>query len=247
MKRTQSQNQKVKLSLTDMWSLRHNEIDGGIEGYQVPKEIYLGAKEIIWQKERAAILKDPKQHRKGPKVDDAGNPLPPPKRPNFLDEVTKWAKSYYDKEKADKVIEDCDGKGHPLLAKPKPKEYKKIVYPDREFYIDHIIRDEKKKYKQLEDREEIIAGIVEKTKEWEKKQVPYSQKLKENYSSRDDKDRIIKSTFGKSLRATLVTEAEHLGEKIPFYNTYVKPDSDDDPKTMKKFFPSVSLIFLIKT
>ena len=48
MKRTQSQNQTCKLSNTDMWSLRHNEIDGGIEGYNVPKEVYDYKKKCTW-------------------------------------------------------------------------------------------------------------------------------------------------------------------------------------------------------
>ena len=244
MKRTQSQNQTCKLSYTDMWSLRHNEIDGGIEGYNVPKEVY-DHKEIKWKKERAAILKDPSKHRKDPKLDDAGNPLPPPKRPNFLDEVTKWANSYYDKEKAEKTLEDCEGKGHALLAPYKPKETQ-AFYSERPNFFDKLKSDEEKKYKQLEEREDLINDIKEKTKEWEKlNKKTFFEKTKSNYSAKTEDGKLIKTTFGKSLRATLVTEAEHLGEKNPFYNTYKNPDEDEGPKKKELFFPGVSY-FLIK-
>ena len=244
MKRTQSKNKKIELSHTDMWSLRHNEIDGGIEGYFVPKEIY-DYREVKWNNERLNIFKNPKKYTMGPKQDKEGNVIIP-HRPNFLDEVTKWANSFYDKEKAEKTKEECEGKGHPLFPdKPKKKEANEIKYPKREYYTDLIIRQEQKKYKQLEDREDLIADIVEKTKEWEKSKKSYSDKLKEKYGTKDDNGNPKITTFGKEKRATFVTESEHLGEKIPFYNTYVDPDGDEEPKDPKKrklFFPSVSIL-----
>jgi len=39
----------------------------------------------------------------------------------------------------------------------------------------------------------------------------------------------------------LVSDAEHIGEKYPFYNTYVNPDGDDEGKNKKLFYPSVSI------
>lgn len=235
---------RVQLTPQDMWSLRNNEIDGGIDGYVLPKEVF-DHKQIKWLKERENILKNPKQYRAQPKLDDEGNPIPPPKRPNFLDEVMKWAHSYYDKEKAEKTRDECEQKNHPIDEKPKPKSYKKIDYPKRQFYSDFLIRQEQKKYEQVPDREDLIADIVEKTKEWEKARVPFIEKTKEAYSTKDEAGRFVKATFGKSTRVTVVSEAEHVGEKYPFYNTYKNPDGDeDDTKGKKKlFFPSVSVIY----
>lgn len=239
MKKSKSA-QKIQLTQQDMWSLRNNEIDGGIEGYVLPKEI-LDHKAIIWMKERTNILNNPKKYRMQQKTDKDGNPLPPPKRPNFLDDITKWANSFYSQEKAEKTKDDCEQKGHPIDEKPKPKGYHKIEYPKREFYTDLLMRNEIKKYKQIEDREDLIAEIVEKTKEWEKKRVPYVDKIKEEFATKDDKGRLIKATFGKSTRVTVVSDAEHVGEKYPFYNTYRNPDKEENEKDKNKlFYPSVS-------
>ena len=68
---------------------------------------------------RTEILKNPKAHRKEIKLDDDGNPINPPKRPNFLDDLYKWTQSFYSKEKAEKTLEDCEAKNHPLFEKPK--------------------------------------------------------------------------------------------------------------------------------
>lgn len=233
---------KVVLTKEDMWSLRNNQIDGGIDGYVLPKEIY-DHKQIKWMKDRADILKNPKAYRKAPKLDDDGNPIPPPKRPNFLDDTMKWAKSFYDKERAEKTLEECEQKGHPLLAPLKPKEYRKLEYPKREFFTDLLIKEEKKKYIQREDREDMIQELIEKIKEDESKKVDPMKKLKEDYGTKDEEGRLVKATFGKSTRVTVVSEAEHVGEKYPFYNTYVNPDGEDEnPKKKKLFFPSVSYL-----
>lgn len=235
---------KIILSKEDMWSLRNNQIDGGIDGYVLPKEIY-DHRQVKWIKERADILKNPRAHFKTQKVDDDGNPIPPPKRPNFLDDTIKLAKSFYDKERAEKTLEECEQKNHPLLEPLKPKQPPKIEYASRQYYTDIIMRDEKKKYIQREDREDLIQEIVEKIKEEKEKAIDPIVKIKQDYATQDNDKRYTKATFGKSTRVTVVSEAEYVGEKYPFYNTYVNPDGDDevDGKKKKLFYPSVSIYY----
>lgn len=235
--KTLEKNKTFNLTPSEMWSLRNNEIDGGIQGYVLPKEI-LDARGVKWNKDRADILKNPKKYRAS-KTDKDGNPVPPPKRPNFLDEVTKWANSFYHKEKAEKTLEDCEGKNHPLLQPPKKKEYNKIEYPKRQFYTDLLIREEKKKYEYKEDKQDAIQDVIEKTKEWESKKIPYWKKVKSDYGTKDEKGVYTKATFGKGTRVTVVSDAEHVGEKYPFYNTYKDPEKDEP---VSEFNPLVFIL-----
>lgn len=220
--KSQSQSKKMELSLNDMWSLNQNKADiGGIEGYVVPNICKVNSK----KKEYAAPKKE----------DENGNPIII-KRPNFLDEVVKWANSYYDKEKAEKVKEELEGKGRSLDSKPKPKEHVQRKDPPRQFFTDLLIREEKRKYEYLEDKQEIIQEIISKTKEWQESQPNYLEAMKKKYFPPNDEGK-SKGSLPKSTRVTVVSDAEHIGEKYPFYNTYVK--DDDDSAKKKLFYPSV--------
>lgn len=94
-----------------------------------------------------------------------------------------------------------------------------------------------------EYKSEAIDTVKAKLKEEEEKNSKSDnmKKLKEKYSK-----------FGslpRCNRITVVSEAEHVGEKLPFYNTYVKPgeeeeeEVDEDGKKKKKpkklFYPDV--------
>ncbi len=211
--------QNINLSLDDMWKLTNNQVDIGIEGYNVPNLCK------IPKKVKAIFIKTD---------EETGKPILP-KRPNFLDEVYKWANSYYDKEKAEKVIEELEGKGRSLDGKPKSKEEVPIKYPNRKFFTDELIREEKRKYEYLEEKLEIIDTIKEKTKEWQDKQLPFLESMKVKYFPKNAEG-MEKGSLPKATRITVVADAEHVGEKYPFYNTYIKPDEEETNKK-KLFYP----------
>lgn len=235
---TQHHGKTVDLKPQEMWKMRNRELDGGIEGYKVPKEEWDVAA-IKWKKLRGDILKNPKAHRKDPKIDEETGKVILPKRPNFLDDLFKWSNSYYNKTKAEEILED---KG-PDFNKPQPpKKIKeiKIEYPKRKFFTDLLIRDQKKNYEQpqWDGREEAIDNVKEKIEEHEKSKVPWLKKTIEKYSVKNEQGKLIKATMGVSTRVTVVSEAIHVGEKIPFYNTYKDPEGDEE-KNGKEFFPRV--------
>jgi hypothetical protein len=211
---------KISLTMDEMWKLTNNQIDIGIEGYVCPNI------NLIPKKIKPVLIKTD---------EETGKPIQP-KRPNFLDEVFKWANSYYDKEKAEKVIEDLESKGRSLESKPKKDEQVPIKYADRKYFTDLLIREEKRKYEYLEDKLDIINAIKEKTKEWESKQLPFLEAMKIKYFGKND-DGKSKESLPKATRVTVVADAEYVGEKYPFYNTYKDPDGDDE-KNIKLFFPS---------
>lgn len=212
--------QKIELTKDDMWKLTNNQVDIGIEGYVVP-----------------SLCKIPKKVKEQfKKVDEDGKVILP-KRPNFLDDVYKWANSYYDKEKAEKVIEDLAAKDRTLEYKPKPKEQIVKSITKRVFFADQIIREEKRNHEYLEDKLEIIEEIKEKTKEWQQKQLPFLESMKQKYCRLENG--INKGSLPNATRVTVVADAEHVGEKYPFYNTYKNPDDpeEEDPKKKKLFYP----------
>ena len=234
-----SKREKIVLTMEDMWKLSLNRDDMGIEGYECPK-----------------LCKIPKPISKQflKKEDEDGNKIIP-KRPNFLDDLYKWANSYYDPKKAEELIEELKGRGKDIFAKPEVPKPVKIEYADRKFFTDHLIRQEKKKYEYIQDdhKQEVIENIVEKTKIFEKEKKSYMERMKEIYFYNSEKN-TNKGSLPQATRITVVSDAEHVGEKYPFYNTYAdpekEPEMEDHPflkrkKRKKLFYPTVSYIVIL--
>jgi hypothetical protein len=228
------------LTAQDMWSLTKGvDSTWGLEGYEAPRN-YFGHRDSKWLKERADILKNHKSQwppKDWPKIKKDGNDeVVKPKRPNYLDQVYKWSNSFYDNEKAKKVMEDLEAKGRPLNAKkPAPKRDDK-----REKFLEHEKeikkrQDEYSEYPKYDEKIQWIDKAKEKIKEFnEKNKKTQIEIIKEKYSK--------KGSLPKCERIFFVSDNEFLGEKYPFYNTYVKEgDEPIDPKKEKKlFFPSVN-------
>lgn len=238
---------KPMISPNDMWSLnRGQDSTWGLEGYEAPRN-YLDYRQSKWEKERAEILKKPPGKwppSDWPKVkkEDGTMEVSKPKRPNYLDQVYKWSKSFYDEQKAKTIMEDLEAKGRPINA-PKKAEVK-----DKK--RDQFLENEKEKKKRQEEYSDYpkydekiqwIDKAKERIKEFEEK-------------NKKEKIEIIKEKYAKfgSLpkcdRLFFVSDSEYQGEKIPFYNTYKKEGEDEaaqsegegkKKKQKKLFFPSV--------
>jgi hypothetical protein len=238
---------KTKLSKDDMWSLLGGKDKSwGIEGYEAPRHYY-DYNEIKWEKERAEILKNhksvwpPKDWPKK-KKDDGSNEPTKPIRPNYLDLIYKWSKSFYDEEKAKNIMSDLEQKGRPINGvKKEVKKDKK-----REQFLEHEEEIKKRRaeysdYPKYDEKIQWIEKAQERIKEFNEKNSKKDQQaeIKEKYAKY--------GSLPKCDRILFVADAEHVGEKLPFYNTYVKEGDEEqivdkkNKKQKKLFFPSVNL------
>jgi hypothetical protein len=229
------------LSTEEMWSIvKGQDNSWGIEGYQVPRE-YWDYKQMKWNQEVAAMCKKPKADwppSRWPKNEETGKPIPP-KRPNYLDIVTNWAKSCYDPKRAEEVRQAyLDKRGKEIDApneKPKQEDQRK-----------KFLEYEKEKNQKMEEmkalppwKQEAIDNYQSKLAEKgePKKEKNFMEKMKEKYGA-------FKS-LPQCERITIVSDSEYVGEKLPFYVTPVNPDEEEgeEGKSKKKpkklFWPDV--------
>jgi hypothetical protein len=159
----------------------------------------------------------------------------------------KWANSYYDKEKATAVLDAYRDKDREFYYKPPgiDKNSAKMYQHERTTYVDNLIKAEKNKYVQYPEKQDIIDEIVSKIKEEEeeKQKKSYVDVMKEKYKAKG-------GSLTRCDRITIVSEAEHVGEKLPFYNSVPEeeeeeqPNDEDDKKKKKQkklFYPDVKL------
>jgi hypothetical protein len=109
---------------------------------------------------------------------------------------------------------------------------------DRKTFIDWIKRYEEKKYNQYPDREDAIQDLKDKLTEYYKNKKTSLQKIMDKYSR--------KGSMPKCDKISLVSDAEHVGEKIPFCNQVINEEDNLEGKKKEKFknkvtYPSVSL------
>lgn len=218
----------------EMWStINKTSAINGIEGYnpgvshfdhkkkKYDREI-LELNQLVWQRKAKyppAIL---------PK-DKEGNPIPiNPIRKNFIDDEINIAKSFYSPEKAEKYAES---KG--LIPLEKGKLGKSYLYShDRETMLAKIERKAKFDYQLNEQQQERAEKVKEKQAEFLKTKKHWAVLLKEKYP---------RGNWGKGVRLGIMSDAEFVGEKLPFYNPSTKPGEEPKPDT-KEFFPSINAI-----
>ena len=101
---------KIKYALTpeEMYKLNSRQLEYGIEGYQIPRK-YNDHHKCVWARKREQILKAHKHiwpPEDWPRSKEDENVKVKPKRKTFLDDLYKWCYSYYNKEKAEALIEE---------------------------------------------------------------------------------------------------------------------------------------------
>ena len=109
-----------------------------------------------------------------------------------------------------------DGKGRPLpkpgaVSKKKsiPEKLQRFnIQGDRKTFIDDIIKKEKKKLDQYETKEDVIDELKEKIDEFYKNRKNANDTTKEKYQ--------VKGSQSKCELIGIVSDAQHVGEKIPF-------------------------------
>ena len=221
----------IKYALTpeEMYKLDSHQLEIGIEGYQIPRQ-YNDHHQCVWARKREKILKSHKHvwpPEDWPRDKDDENIKVKPKRKTFLDDLYKWCYSYYDPQRAEELIE----KGVDTKDYVKPREIDKIRRKN-------FLENEKKKEEWRKSRpeyreymESAIEDIKQKIQDEEKAKEDPIDKIRRRYKHNPQTSRCD--------RVSVVSEAQYLGEQVPFYNTYVPEGEELDKK--KLFFPSKEL------
>ena len=233
LRRSSSQHNKptsilYKITPEEMW----NSIKGlqiwGIKGYEVPRK-YIDYKKIRWEKARAEILKSHKKEwppMNWPKDKESDKPIPP-KRKNFIDDQIKWAKSFNDPQKSQEIKESLEGRGTFKYPDKKP-------YPNLKERFLKNENDKKEKMAQLPKiqpwKEAAIEDIQRKILEDKGKMKTQIQKYLEKFTKE-------KPWWPRADRITVTSEAEYIGENVPFYNNFSKEDQEKGKDDNKLFFP----------
>jgi len=163
------------MDIGEMWKLTNREENNwGIEGYEAPKK-YNDARQQVWERriyeENQKVWAKKGHYEKKQMVDKDGNPIVL-KRPNYLDEVTKWATSYYNKVRADDILErkpDLLKTGKKEEKPSKEKSACKMYKSGRMLYTDWLILFEKNKtaprLEEIKDLDKIMEKINAKKAE----------------------------------------------------------------------------------
>ena len=228
-KNKKSKLKTIKYALTpeEMYNLNSKYLEIGIEGYKIPRK-YNDHHKCVWERKRAKILTEHKHiwpPDDWPKSKEDENIKVKPKRKTFLDDLYKWCNSYYSKERAEAVIE---------AKNLDVKDYVKPLHIDKKRRKD-FLENEKKKEEWRKSRpayfewvQDSVDAAAEKIKtEMEGREDPI-EKIRKRYKDKPQTARCDK--------ISVISEAQYLGENVPFYNTFVPEGEELDKK--KLFWPS---------
>jgi hypothetical protein len=228
-KNKKSKLKTIKYALTpeEMYNLNSKHLEIGIEGYKIPRK-YNDHHKCVWERKRAKILTEHKHiwpPDDWPKSKEDENIKVKPKRKTFLDDLYKWCNSYYSKERAEAVIE---------AKNLDVKDYVKPLHIDKKRRKD-FLENEKKKEEWRKSRPAYF--------EWVQDSVDAAaEKIKTEMDGREDPIEKIRKRYkdkpqtARCDKISVISEAQYLGENVPFYNTFVPEGEELDKK--KLFWPS---------
>lgn len=217
----------------EMWSSLNKSLNiKGVDGYN-PVNSYFDHKQNklereLFQLNMAVWARKAKYPPPILPKDKEGNPIIPIKK-TFIDFEVLRAKSYFSPEKAEKYKES---KGLEAYVK-KPNDKARIYSFDRETYIHKIYRKHEFENKLNEDQSLRAEKVKEKQADLLKTKKHWVEILKEKYKG--------KSVFSKGVRTGIMSDAEFIGEKLPFYNSFVKKGDEPDKNTME-FYPNFNFV-----
>ena len=218
---------KYKLTPEEMWNcIKGSSQNWGIEGYEITKKYY-DYRQVKWEQERKRILDAHKKEwppQNWPKNKETDK-LEPPKRTNFIDEQIAWANSFNDPKKSEEVKQNLESRGT-------------FKYPDKKQYPnlrDKFLKDEKEKKEKFDQlpkiqpwKENAIEDAKRKIEEDKSKVKTELQKNLERYPKE-------KPWWPRADRVTVTSDAEYMGEQVPFYYNNSK---DEGEKGKKLFYPN---------
>jgi hypothetical protein len=216
-----------KITPEEMWQcVKGSSQNWGIEGYEIAKKYY-DYHQVKWQQERKRILDQHKRvwpPQNWPKAKDEDK-LVPPHRRNFIDDYIKWATSYNDEKQSEERKQSLMERG--TFKMPEPKKPLNL----REKFLNDE-KEKKEKFAALPKIQPWKEGPIDDAKknieEQRSKEKTQWQKDKERYS----KD---KPQWPRCERVSVLSDAQYIGENIPFYYTFTKEGEEVDKKNL--FFP----------
>ena len=226
-KKITKSNSASNLTPEQIYDIMKGKSKGGIPGYLCPRKYY-DYHQVMWLKRREQILK---QHKASWPPEDwktnkeTGN-KEPPKKLNFIDERIRWAKSFNDPKKSQEIKDALEAKG-------------KTIPESNPFKSDF---DKKKNKKNLlssfKEQEEKLKKIKEQINSIPEYKLNAIEQVKEKIKSNEYKPKQGKSNWSKCVRIMYTSEAEYMGEQVPFWNQISK--EGEEKKT--EFYPNKNKI-----
>jgi len=222
-----------KITPEEMWQcVKGSSQNWGIEGYEIAKKYY-DYHQVKWYKERKRILDSHKRvwpPQDWPKAKDEDK-LVPPHRPNYIDDYIKWVHSFNDEKKSEEVKQNLEGRG--TFKMPEPKKPLNLR--------DKYLNDEKEKKEKM--------AALPKIQPWKEgpiedaKRNIEEQKSKEKTQFQKDKERYSKEKpqWPRCERISVLSDAQYVGENIPFYYTFTKDGESVDKNNL--FFPKKTAVW----
>ena len=222
-KKITKSNSASNLTPEQIYDIIKGKSKGGIPGYLCPRKYY-DYHQVMWLKRREQILK---QHKASWPPEDwktnkeTGN-KEPPKKLNFIDERIRWAKSFNDPKKSQEIKDALEAKG-------------KTIPESNPFKSDF---DKKKNKKNLlssfKEQEEKLKKIKEQINAIPEYKLNAIEQVKEKIKSSEYKPKQGKSNWSKCVRIMYTSEAEYMGEQVPFWNQ----NSKEKEEKKSEFFPN---------
>ena len=206
-----------------IYDIINDKNKGGIQGYLCPRKYY-DYHQVMWLKKREQILK---QHKAAWPPDDwkknkeTGN-KEAPKKLNFIDERIMWANSFNDPKKSQEIRDALEAKGKPI---PEFNPFKSDF--DKKPNKKNLLSSFKEQEEKLKKIKEQINAIPEY-------KLNAIEQIKEKIKVSSYKPRQGKSNWSKCERIMYSSEAEYLGEQVPFWNQ----NSKEKEEKKSEFFPN---------
>ena len=216
-----------KITPEEMWNcIKGSSQNWGIEGYHINRKYY-DYHQVKWLQEREKILKAHKKEwppQNWPK-DKESDKLVPPKKITFIDEQIKWANSFNDPKKSEEMKENLANRGT-------FKEREKKTYPNLR---EKFLKDEKEKKEKFDQLPKIQPWKENAIEDAKRKMEEDKGKIKSQYQKNLEKYPKEKPWWPRADRITTTSEAEYMGENVPFYYNNSKDEGEGKNKNL--FFP----------
>ncbi len=224
---------KYKITPEEMWNcIKGSSQNWGIEGYEITKKYY-DYRQVKWEQARKRILDAHKKEwppQDWPKNKETDK-LEPPKKTTFIDDQIAWANSFNDPKKSEEVKQSLEGRGT-------------FKYPDKKQYPnlrDKFLKDEKEKKEKFEQLPKIQPWKENAVEEANKKIEEDKSKVKTQLQKDLEKYPKEKPWWPRADRITVTSDAEYMGENVPFYYNNSK-DEGEDKKGKKLFYPKKEFV-----
>jgi len=218
---------EYKITPEEMWNcIKGSSQNWGIEGYEIARKYY-DYRQVKWQQERQRILNLHKKEwppQNWPKDKETDKPKPPQKK-TFIDIQIDWVNSFNDPKKSEEVKANLESRGT-------------FKYPDKKQSLnlrDKFLKDEKEKKEKFDQLPKIQPWKENAIEEGKRKIEEDKSKVKTQLQKNLERYPKEKPWWPRADRVTVTSDAEYMGESVPFYYNNSKDEGEDKKKNL--FYP----------